>query len=59
MNFDHKINKVNMLLNEIEEQKRAYETYERIPKENLVYAVRGYDIAFDMIVDLIKKGAWS
>lgn len=59
MDFNHKINKVNMLLDEIEEQKRAYKTYEDLPKENLVYAVRGYDIALDMIIDLIKKGAWS
>ena len=58
MDFNHKINKVNMLLDKIEEQKRFYENYEDVPKENLVYAVCAYDIAFDMIVDLIKKGAW-
>lgn len=59
MDFNHKIKKLNMLLAEINEQQRAYKAYEEIPKENLVYAVRAYDIAFDMIVDLIKKGAWS
>lgn len=59
MDLNHKINKVNMLLDEIEEQKRAYKTYEAIPKENLVYIARASDIANNMIIDLIKKGAWS
>ena len=58
MDFDHKINKANMLLDEIENKKRLYENYEDIPKEKLVYIVRAYDLAFDVIVDLIKKGAW-
>lgn len=59
MDFNHKINKINKLIDKIEDKLKDYKTYEEIPKENLVYAVRGYDIAFDMIVDLIKKGAWS
>lgn len=59
MDLNHKINKVNMLIDEIEEQKRAYETYEDIPKENLVYIARANDIANNMIIDLIKRGAWS
>lgn len=59
MDLNHKINKVNMLLDEIEEQKRAYKTYEEIPKENLVYIARASDIANNMIINLIKNGAWS
>lgn len=59
MDYNHKINKVNKLLDEIENKLKDYKTYEEIPNENLVYAVRGYDIAFDMVIDLIKKGAWS
>lgn len=59
MDLNHKIDKVNMLLDEIEERKRAYKTYEEIPKENLVYIARASDIANNMVIDLIKKGAWS
>lgn len=58
MDFNHKINKVNKLIDEIEDKLKDYKTYEEIPKENLAYAVRGYDIAFEMVVGLIKKGAW-
>lgn len=59
MDLNHKINKVNMLIDEIEEKKRAYEIYEDIPKENLVYIARASDIAYNMIIGLIEKGAWS
>lgn len=59
MDLNHKIDKVNMLLDEIEEQKRAYKTYEEIPKENLVYIARASDMVNNHIIDLIKKGAWS
>ena len=59
MDYNHKIKKVNMLLDKIEDKLEDYRVYEEIPNENLVYAVRGYDIAFDMVIDLIKKGAWS
>lgn len=58
MDFNHKIKKVNKLLDKIEDKLKDYKTYEEIPEESLVYAVRGYDIAFDMVIDLIKKGAW-
>lgn len=58
MDFQHKIDRTNILYDEIYRLESNYETYEEINHEDAVKIIRMHDIAFDMTVDLIKKGAW-
>lgn len=59
MDLQHKIDRTNILYDEIYRLESKYEAYEDINHEDMVKIVRMHDIAFDMILDLIKKGAWK
>lgn len=59
MDLQHKIDRTNVLYDKIYRIESKYETYEDIKHEGLVKIIRMHDIAFDMIIDLIKKGAWK
>lgn len=59
MDLQHKIDRTNILYDEIFKIEAKYDIYEDIPHEDAVKIMRMHDIAFDMTVDLIKKGAWS
>lgn len=59
MDLQHKINRANMLYDEIYRIEDAYDYYEDIPVCDLLKIIRMHDMAFDMTIDLIKKGAWS
>ncbi|AXY83865.1 hypothetical protein 25138ceduo_00021 [Lactococcus phage STA251] len=58
MDLQHKIDRTNILYDEIYRLESKYETYEEINHDDLIKIIRMHDIAFDMTVDLIKKGAW-
>lgn len=59
MDLQYKIDRTNILYDEIYRLESKYETYEDINHKDMVKIVRMHDIAFDMILDLIKKGAWK
>lgn len=59
MDLQHKIERANILYDEIHALQSKYETYEKISHEDATKIMRMHDIAFDMVVDLIKKGAWK
>lgn len=59
MDLQHKINRTNMLYDEIYRIDGSYDYYEDIPVCDLLKIIRMHDMAFDMTIDLIKKGAWS
>ena len=59
MEFQHKIDRVNILYDEIFKMELKYETYEEISHEDAIKIMRMHDIAVDMIINLIKKGAWN
>ena len=59
MDLQHKIDRANMLYDEIYKIEGGYDYYEEIPVCDLLKIVRMHDMAFDMTVDLIKKGAWN
>ena len=58
MDLNHKIDKANILYDEIEKIESKYENYEDISREDAIKIVRMHDIAINMTVDLIEKGAW-
>lgn len=58
MDFQHKIDRVNALYDEIDRLESNYETYQEINHEDAVKIIRMQDIARSMTIDLIKKGAW-
>lgn len=59
MDLQHKINRTNILYDEIYRIESKYETYEDINHKDMVKIIRMHDIALDMTIDLIKKGAWK
>lgn len=50
--------RANILYDAIYKTEGKYKTYEEISHEDAIKIIRMHDIAFDMTVDLIKKGAW-
>ena len=59
MDLQHKIDRTNILYDEIYRLEAKYETYEDINHNEAIKIIRMHDIAFDMTIDLIKKGAWK
>lgn len=59
MDFNHKIDKANALYDEIEKIESKYKKYEDINHEDAIKIIRMHDIAINMTVDLIDRGAWS
>ena len=59
MNLQHKIDRANILYNEINRIEAKHEFYEDFPISDLIKIIRMHNIAFDMTIDLIKKGAWN
>ena len=59
MDFQHKIDRTNILYDEIYRLESKYETYEEISHNEAIKIIRMHDIAFDMTISLIKKGAWK
>lgn len=59
MNLQHKIDRANLLYDEIYKLEGNHEFYEDIPVCDLLKIIRMHDMAFDMTVELIKKGTWS
>ena len=59
MDLQHKIDRANLLYDEINKLESSYEFYEDIPVCDLLKIIRMHDMSFNMVVDLIKKGAWS
>lgn len=57
--IERKRERANILYDAIYEIEGKYETYEEISREDAIKIIRMHDIAFDMTVDLIKKGAWN
>ena len=55
MDLQHKIDRANMLYDEIARIEAKEEFYEDLSVSDLLKIVRMHDIAFDMTVDLIKK----
>lgn len=58
MDFQHKIDRVNALYDEIDRLESNYKTYEEINHEDAVKIIRMHALARNMIIYLIKKGAW-
>lgn len=58
MDFQHKIDRVNTLYDEIDRLESNYETYEEINHEDSVKIIRMHALARTMTIDLIEKGAW-
>lgn len=59
MDLQHKINKVNMLYDEIDRIELDYDFYEDMKVSDLVKIIRMHNIARKMTILLIKKGTWS
>lgn len=59
MDLQHKIDRANILYDEINKLEGGYDYYEDVPVCDLLKIIRMHDMAFDMTVKLIKKGAWS
>lgn len=58
MDLQHKIDRANMLYDEIDRIESKYEAYEDINHKDMVKVIRMHDMAFKMTLDLIEKGAW-
>lgn len=58
MDFQHKIDRTNILYDEIDRLVSKYDVYEDISQEDSIKIIRMQDIARVMTIDLIKKGAW-
>lgn len=58
MDFQHKIDRVNTLYDEIDRLESKYETYEEINHVDAVKIIRMHTLARNMIIYLIKKGVW-
>lgn len=59
MDLQHKIDRANILYDEIFKIEAKYETYEDIINKDLVKIARMHDMAFAMTVGLINAGAWK
>lgn len=59
MDLQHKIDRANLLYDEINNLEGSYDYYEDIPVCDLLKIIRMHDMAFDMVVDLINNGAWN